>query len=194
MSPKVSRRSALMEVNHPFYSSDQEEFKRRVMNIDIKNCGSLLTKIYIDEGNKIIGEFETISGFLGPDVRDTILDKIDIGFSLRMAGKVVPHPNLENVNKVTKDLTVVTYDLVTNPSHKDAKVLSFCNEDFNCIGMYDMNSKYLDSDSTVNEQMLCESLNLPTPSTELIEITIKKLIRENVDNYKKPFFFNLKKI
>jgi hypothetical protein len=89
LGPKAHSRSLLMEVDHPlFVSPDQEILKRRAGVVEINNCGALLRNVYLN-GNQIIGEAETLSGFKGPDIADLISkDKVDIGFSLRALGAV----------------------------------------------------------------------------------------------------------
>lgn len=58
-----------------------------------KSCGALLRNIYMTN-NQIIGEIETLSGFHGPDVAKMILlDKVNVGFSLRALGSVTALPD-----------------------------------------------------------------------------------------------------
>lgn len=58
-----------------------------------KTCGALLRNIYM-EGSDVIGEIETLSGFMGPDVAKLVLyDKVNIGFSLRALGAVDTKPD-----------------------------------------------------------------------------------------------------
>lgn len=58
-----------------------------------KSCGALLRNIYM-EGGDIIGEIETLSGFLGPDIAKMVLyDKVNVGFSLRALGSVDTKPD-----------------------------------------------------------------------------------------------------
>ena len=46
------------------------------------------------EGGDIIGEIETLSGFLGPDIAKMVLyDKVNVGFSLRALGSVDTKPD-----------------------------------------------------------------------------------------------------
>lgn len=45
-----------------------------------------------------------------------------------MFAKVIPHPTLENVQLVTKPSRLVTFDVVSNPSHSTAKIQEFLTE------------------------------------------------------------------
>ena len=112
LRPIAKSRSLLQEVDHPFInSSDADVQKKRAVTVDYKNCGSLIRDIYL-ENNDIVGEIQTLSGFLGPSLRDLIVkDKVNIGFSLRMLGSVKPHPHMEGVSLVTTPIKPITYDV-----------------------------------------------------------------------------------
>jgi hypothetical protein len=127
LSPKATGRSLLMEIDHPlFISADPNVLKRRASIIEINNCGALLRNVKLID-NEIIGEFETLSGFKGPDVYNLIMkDKVDIGFSLRALGAV---ETLQDGTIMVKDpIRPITYDIVSNPSHANARVLEFLPE------------------------------------------------------------------
>lgn len=130
LSPKATGRSLLMEVDHPlFISSDPEVLKKRASIIEINNCGALIREIGF-KNRQIYGIFETLSGFKGPDLYNLITkDKVDIGFSLRALGAV---ETLQDGTIMVKDpIRPITYDIVSNPSHANAKVLEFLPESAN---------------------------------------------------------------
>lgn len=137
LRPKAQKRALLQEVDHPMVpngsdpNSPEAQFARkRSVTIQLKDCGTLLRDIY-REGNDIIGVIESLSGFLGPDLYNTIIyDKADIGFSLRMFGRVVTEEST-GISKVLKPIRPITYDTVTNPSHQTAKILEFLPENVN---------------------------------------------------------------
>lgn len=127
LSPKATSRSLLMEVDHPlFVSDDPEVLKKRASIIEINNCGALIREIGF-KNKQIYGIFETLSGFKGPDLYNLIVkDKVDIGFSLRALGAV---ETLQDGTIMVKDpIRPITYDIVSNPSHVNAKVLEFLPE------------------------------------------------------------------
>lgn len=127
LSPKAQGRSLLMEVDHPlFVSADPEVLKKRASIIEINNCGALIREIGF-KNRQIYGIFETLSGFKGPDLYNLITkDKVDIGFSLRALGAV---ETLQDGTIMVKDpIRPITYDIVSNPSHANAKVLEFLPE------------------------------------------------------------------
>lgn len=130
LSPKAQGRSLLMEVDHPlFISSDPEILKKRATIIEINNCGALIREIGF-KNKQIYGIFETLSGFKGPDLYNLITkDKVDIGFSLRALGAV---ETLQDGTIMVKDpIRPITYDIVSNPSHVNARVLEFLPETAN---------------------------------------------------------------
>lgn len=110
-------------------TTDPNIMKRRATTVEFKSCGCLLRKIYMD-GDDVIGEIETLSGFLGPDVAKLILfDKINLGFSLRALGSV--NTKSDGTIEVLQPIKPITYDIVSNPSHIKARVLEFLPESFN---------------------------------------------------------------
>jgi hypothetical protein len=127
LSPKATGRSLLMEIDHPlFVSSDPDILKRRASIVEINNCGALLREIGF-KNKQIYGVMETLSGFKGPDLYNLIVkDKVDIGFSLRALGAV---ETLQDGTIMVKNpIRPITYDIVSNPSHENAKVLEFLPE------------------------------------------------------------------
>jgi hypothetical protein len=127
LSPKAQGRSLLMEVDHPlFISENSEVLKKRASIIEINNCGALIREIGF-KNKQIYGIFETLSGFKGPDLYNLIVkDKVDIGFSLRALGAV---ETLQDGTIMVKDpIRPITYDVVSNPSHVNARVLEFLPE------------------------------------------------------------------
>jgi hypothetical protein len=112
---------------HPlFISKDPEVLKKRAGIVEINNCGALLREIGF-KNKQVYGVFETLSGFKGPDLYNLITkDKVDIGFSLRALGAV---DVLQDGTIMVKDpIRAITYDIVSNPSHENAKVLEFLPE------------------------------------------------------------------
>lgn len=70
-------------------------------------------------------------------------DKINIGFSLRALGGV--EPLQDGTLQVTAPILPITYDVVTNPSHQNARVLNFIPESAN---------EFI---SEASDKLLCES-------------------------------------
>lgn len=63
----------------------------------------------------------------GPDLANLILrDKVNIGFSLRALGAV--EPMHDGTLMVKSPILPITYDIVTNPSHANARVMEFIPE------------------------------------------------------------------
>ena len=125
LQPKASSRNLLCEIDHPL-SGDPESMKRRAAIVEIKNCGAIIRGIRFD-GKEIIGEVETLLGFRGPDLAKLILDdKVDIGWSLRALGSV--QTQSDGTIKVLNEIRPITYDIVSSPSHANAKILEFLPE------------------------------------------------------------------
>jgi hypothetical protein len=165
-------------------SNDQDSIKKRAVVVELKNCGSLVSDIYM-EGNNVYGIVETLSGFRGPDLRDLIVkDKANIGFSLRMFSRVEPHPRFEGVMEVKTPLRPITYDVVTNPSHKKARMVQFHTESEQLKSL--MNQDSSEELVTEAEEILFKSDNIQNPNTskELIAQYLNELVREAYDDLK----------
>ena len=113
---KARDRSLFQEIDHPFVATsggNDDSFKKRAVITELKNCGSLIRNIYV-EGKDVIAEIETLSAFRGPDLRNLIIeDKANIGFSLRMFGRVKPHSTMQGVMEVTTPLRAIKYSRFT---------------------------------------------------------------------------------
>lgn len=127
LGPKATSRNLLMEIDHPMFGAgDPMAQKRRATIVEIKNCGSLLRNITFKDG-EVLGEIETLSGFKGPDLANLILkDNIDIGFSLRALGAV--EPMTDGTLLVKTPIKPITYDVVSTPSHANARMMEFLPE------------------------------------------------------------------
>lgn len=167
LSPKATSRNLLMEVDHPM-SGTEEEMKRRAGIVKLSECGCILREIKMEPDGKVIGIIETLSGFKGPDIARLITeDKVDIGFSLRALGGVTPTG--DGILEVTSPIRAITYDIVSNPSHKNAKILQFIPE----------------SDTSY----MTESANSNTMLFESADFDADRLILES-DNVNLPLFEN----
>jgi len=182
LKPIAENRSLFQEIDHPASSSDPQTSMRRAATVELKNSGALIRKVYI-EGNRIMGEFETLSGFRGPDLRDLILvDKANIGFSLRMLGRLSKHPTMENVTMPADPMRPITYDVVTNPSHSSARVISITNES----ALSEMSSS--DQSEVISESCLIqEGINLP--DSTVVDSFMKDIVLESFNSYKPLFSF-----
>ena len=70
LTPMAKNRCLFQEIDHPLIgSNDQDSIKKRAIVVELKNCGSLVSDIYM-EGKNVYGIVETLSGFRGPDLRD----------------------------------------------------------------------------------------------------------------------------
>lgn len=156
LKEKALTRSLLCEVDHPMpQSSDPNVIKRRAATVEAKTCGALIRSIELI-GKDVIAEVETLSGFYGPDLAKMLLyDKVNIGFSLRALGAV--EPQRDGSLLVTQPIKAITYDVVTNPSHANARVLEFLPESDSSL--FDLSS-----------QLICESEDILTLNEDHITI------------------------
>ena len=95
-----------------------------------------------------------------------------------MFGRLQKHPTIKEVTEVVLPIKTITYDVVSNPSHKTAKIIDFIPESAN-----DFQEELLLTESSnfvlTNENAFC-----PTSSKELINQYLTDLISERFLNIK----------
>jgi len=183
LAPKAKGRSLFQEVDHPVVSGDDVASKSRAVTVKLQNSGTLLRNIYM-KGPDVIGEMETLTGFLGPDLYNLIVyDKADIGFSLRMFGKVEMEGDT-GISRVSRPIRPITYDTVTNPSHKTARILSFLPEN---ATEFVSNSK-IDTSVIYESDLSIDNIHLPNVNESIYEY-LDMLVLEHFSKLK-PVRFN----
>jgi len=175
LQPKAQSRRLYMEIDHPFVAGTVDQIKKRAVVVSLKESGALLNDIKFD-GKNVIGTFETLTSFKGPDLYNLIVyDKGNIGFSLRAFGSVDPQPDGSII--VRLPIKAVTYDIVTNPSDKSAQMVEFLPEEANEFFVQDMT--LLESETT--EELICDGNNCVV---SFIEEAVKDIVKYNLT--KKP--------
>ncbi len=156
LSNRAKKGSLMMEIDHPMFISDSPQtLMKRAAVVEVNNSAAKLRKVYM-RGNDIIGEVETLSGFKGPDFANLVVkDKVNIGFSLRALGSV--EPMNDGTLMVKTPIKPITYDIVSNPSHVEARILKFlpesCNDFIPTDSMSLMESV---DDMDLSQTMVCE--------------------------------------
>jgi len=157
LKSKAKGRSLFQEVDHPTMVGDDNSSKRRAVTVEMKNCGSLIRDIYV-EGNDIIGEIETLSGFLGPDIYNLVVhDKADIGYSLRMFGRVETE-GATGMSRVVRPIRPITYDTVTNPSHSTARIMEFLPENINEL-LISKDTQLINESTIIDDELEMQDIN-----------------------------------
>jgi hypothetical protein len=125
LSPKAQGRNLLAELDHPMTpSADPSVLKRRAAIVSLENACALITSLEFD-GQQIIGVLEILSTPSGKVVQQLLHDKVNIGFSLRALGTT---QNAEDGTLIVQSLRAITFDVVANPSHTEARVIEVFNE------------------------------------------------------------------
>lgn len=179
LEPKVKNKSLLMEIDHPlFASSDPEKLKQRSTIVELNNCGAKVDNLFYDTKSKqIIGEISTLSGFKGPDLAGLIKDNVNFGFSLRALGSV--ETLSDGTINVIEPMIPITYDVVSNPSYKNARILEILPESLN---------DFISKDQT----LLCESEELKEfIDREKIQISENKAVIQFIDQIINENFLNI---
>ena len=117
---KIDNRRFLGELDHPISENQQ-----RQTTVEYKSVSHLVRE-WAWDGNRIKGIVETLPYMVhGREMSGLISDRIPVGFSLRALGDVC---NNGGAQYVQAPLIVISYDAVTEPSHKGSLVKEICQE------------------------------------------------------------------
>ena len=114
--PKINNRSFLGELDHPIPTGRFDEVRQTTV---LLSEVSHVIRDYEWRGNVLWAEFETLGTPKGQIAHNLIKERIGLGTSMRGMAELDRQPRY---NLVKGPLYIVTYDLVSNPSHKVAKV------------------------------------------------------------------------
>ena len=205
LQSKAKNRALFGELDHPWVeSNDTELIKRRASQVRLSRICVLYRDIKFD-GKYIIAECETLTNTKGLDFYALLKDEANIGFSLRAFGPVTP--NGDGTVTVGRNIKAITYDVVSNPSHQNARILEFLPEESLIIpSEYDYitedtnNTISIKEDAIilplgtivndVNDDELQSLINNDNISSEYISISydsdskLLKICRDNVCVYK----------
>lgn len=157
LQPKAKNRELLSELDHPWVNTkDQDILKRRAAQVRLSEVCCLIRDIQFD-GKYVIAECETLTNQKGLDLYGLIKDGVNIGFSLRAFGPVRPGPDGTII--VGDDIKAITYDVVSNPSHSNARILEFLNEDINLFKLD--NNELLIEDTSLDSNNQPQTIYLP---------------------------------
>jgi len=115
---RMKRRAFFGELDHPFPQGNHEFDTVRQTTISLKEVSHII-KNYWFEGNKLIGELETLSRGYGINLLGLLYDKTGIGMSMRGMAEL---ERQGNTNYVKGPLLIIGYDAVSLPSHAAAVV------------------------------------------------------------------------
>ena len=106
------------EMDHPLVQGNDAYDGMRQTTVLLKEVCGYITD-YEFRGNLLVGECETASTSKGRDLLGMLTDKCVLGASMR--GMAELHKE-NDINVVQSPLYIITFDLVSNPSHKQAIV------------------------------------------------------------------------
>lgn len=113
---KIRNRQLMGELDHPMEQTDIN----RMQDVRLGNVSHLITKLQLN-GNKVIGNFETLPTPNGIILKNLILNEVTLGISLRQLG--TQEENVINGEKIDviipEDFELITYDVVSEPSFKN---------------------------------------------------------------------------
>lgn len=186
---KINRGRLLGEMDHPYIKNpkDPNEVKRQMMVL-WERVSHKFDKMWI-EGNNICGVLETLSNTRGMDLaRIANIDKVPIGFSCRAVGKVKPRSmNGQAIMEVVEPTLFVTYDAVTDPSHKTAEMTDISEVITNANEMSKMRSVVENSNDVALDESnalfeLSQIFSISNGSTEPVRALIENFINSPIEN------------
>lgn len=117
--PLIEEGSLLGELDHPVTKEPT-----RLILVLYKEASHRILDVWW-EGNKLFGLLETLRTPNGMIMKNLVEDGIPIGFSLRAMGNLRPMwENGVSYKEVTGPFKIITWDSVSYPSHKEARLVS----------------------------------------------------------------------
>ncbi len=114
--PNARSRCFYGESDHPIPTGNSDFDEIRQTTVLLKESSHIITD-FEWRGKILWGQFETLSNRHGQDISNILRDKARIGTSMRGLAELQRH-NGKSV--VQSPLVIITYDLVSMPSHKIA--------------------------------------------------------------------------
>lgn len=124
----VRNRCFYGELDHPVPTSDDQFNETRQTTVLLKESSHIITDFQW-KGKVLFGKFETLSNTYGKELLAILQDRARIGTSMRGLAELERTPS--GVSYVKDPLVIITYDIVSKPSHTaavtDEKAINFEN-------------------------------------------------------------------
>lgn len=115
---RIHRRMMTGELDHPLLTGSEQIDGIRQTTVLLKEASHVF-RGYDWSGNRLILELETLTTHNGRQLFALLRDKVTVGLSMRGMAEL----DIRNNIKIVKSpLYIVTFDAVSNPSHKSALV------------------------------------------------------------------------
>lgn len=114
---RIGRRAFFSELDHPIPTGNQFDQIRQT-TVQLKEVSHLI-RGYDWKGNHLVAEMETTSTPNGSILFGLLKDNAGVGFSMRGLAEL---DRLQEYNLVKGPLTIIAFDSVSQPSHKEAVV------------------------------------------------------------------------
>lgn len=124
ISERIKNRRFLGELDHPAGND-----LSRQTQVYLKEASHLITSLYWD-GDMLLGDVETLATPNGKIMTSLIKENIPVGFSVRALGNAIKK---EGVDVIDKQMKIISYDCVSNPSHAKAVTLEVKKENVNLL-------------------------------------------------------------
>ncbi len=115
---RIGRRSFYSELDHPLPTGNEQIDGIRQTTVSLEKVSHII-RDYEFKGSHLIGEMETTSTPNGGILLGLLKDRTGVGFSMRGLAEL---DRLQDHNVVKSPLTIISFDAVSQPSHKAAIV------------------------------------------------------------------------
>jgi hypothetical protein len=115
---RMRRRAFYGELDHPLSTGSSQIDGIRQTTVMLKEVSHII-RDYEFRNNMLFGEMETTSTRHGATLFGLLKDKSGVGFSMRGLAEL---ERKQDYNEVKSPLTIITFDSVSMPSHKNAVV------------------------------------------------------------------------
>ena len=116
--PMMEKRNFYGELDHPLVTGQDEYDNMRQTVVLLKETSHIITDYEVN-GNKVVAQVETTDTSRGHDLLGLIKGGSAVGMSMRGFAEIERNPNYYEVKE---PLTIISYDAVSNPSHKSALI------------------------------------------------------------------------
>jgi len=127
---RIKSRALYCELDHPLPTGNEQHDGIRQTTVLLKEASHII-RDYEWNGNKLVGELETLTTHNGKQLLALLHDKTAVGLSMRGMAEL---ERKDNVSVVQAPLYIICFDAVSRPSHRGA-IVDFSNMKFESYNM-----------------------------------------------------------
>ncbi|MCF7927442.1 MAG: hypothetical protein K9L74_07730 [Candidatus Izimaplasma sp.] len=178
--PQVKSRSFYGETDHPIPSGNSDFDEIRQTTVLLKESSHIITD-FEWRGKILWAQFETLSNRHGKDLVCLLRDRTRIGSSMRGLAEL---ERKNGMSVVQSPLIIITYDVVSSPSHQIARV---DEREVTFESLTKMNSKYIVNESMSGIREKDSGLICTSDGVCYLPNYFDRLVETNIINFAKKW-------